>query len=109
MVDTFVADQVLAKVNLFPESHNQAVWMDESEECGTKGCIAGWACHFSDKVELVRNSYGETIPLVDGIHRSWQSAGAIALGIDEDTASNLFYTMNNEDAVHALKDILNEQ
>ena len=62
-LDLFV--ECMAHITLHPAEWRQDFWMettfsldiDEETTCGTAGCVAGWACHFSGLLD----SHGELI------------------------------------------------
>jgi hypothetical protein len=69
-----------------PESYNQGVWAEktDSERCGTKCCIAGFACLLTNSrnfdTKLKANPYGSFVS-------EW---GQELLGLDRSQANELF-------------------
>lgn len=52
-----LAYAILDHIDADPASHDQTVWFRRNE-CGTAGCFAGWALHFTGaKMAFARNSY----------------------------------------------------
>ena len=120
MFNSFVADQILGQILAFPETHDQNNW-ENTNECGTTRCIAGWAIHFSDQFEVETReqdcSCGCGAPRLrtspvrksDGSVVDWVSAGAEILGIDNVSAEILFHTFDDESAIQKLKMLANGQ
>jgi hypothetical protein len=77
------AQVVLDIIRLNPEHHDQHSWVNE---CGTTACIAGWVALLHPEMKL-----------------NHVLTGAIGLEISLPEADRLFFTFDNDQAVHALE------
>lgn len=81
--------QVRDQITRDPDSHDQGVWFHELDnDCGTVGCIAGWAAHFSGAEMGVAGVFAD-----DRYIRPYAQE---VLGITTGEASELFYAENRE-------------
>ena len=46
MTNVQLLEQVMGHIEAYPEQHNQRAFFSRNE-CGTAGCVAGWACLLS--------------------------------------------------------------
>lgn len=95
---------VLDQITTFPETHDQSLWfsVDDTEACGTVGCVAGWAAqpHLS---QLQAES-----ELNEDFYFDWEAWGKQALGLDWEQATYLFAGIRSRDEVLlALKELAN--
>ena len=108
MANDFIIDKILAQVLMFPETHDQDMFMDTAAQCGTTFCVAGWAVHFSDEYEIIETgNTGYPVRKRDHVELLWSESGQDILGITEDQANHLFFETNNEEAISYLKDLKN--
>lgn len=86
--------QTMDHILAFPDLHKQLHWASVTD-CGTAYCFAGWACVLSglaaDQKEL--EAYMFTCRLSDG--ESIEEKAQELLGIDDYTASELFFGRNS--------------
>lgn len=107
---------ILQQVTENPETHDQGIW-----DCGTRKCVAGWACHFSripirdgvvpasEVPEWLALKLGEmTVNVYDEppAYRVKDVAQEL-LGIGSEDAEELFYDASNEEAVRFLEKLVN--
>lgn len=109
MVNSANAQVLVDYFEKFPEKHLQDNWVtvDNSEPylietvennfCGTRMCVAGAAVYLLTDRETFKDC-------LDGEKR-WTHVAADVLGIDNSSASQLFYTMNNDAALGMLRAI----
>lgn len=85
-----------------PESYNQDLWGSQTE-CGTKHCIAGWACVLSGVQLSWYYAYDDDVSYTfmtkDGAHIS--TVARDLLGLSSDQAEKLFCT-GEEDSLYFL-------
>jgi hypothetical protein len=77
------------KIESEPECWDQADW---GNECGTKHCIAGWACHLSGYAPAV-NKYGDNWwgnVVKDGLTIDIEDAACKELGLEPHEGDALF-------------------
>lgn len=43
-INTDLLNRIADQIELHPETHQQDEWFYSASECGTRACIAGWAC-----------------------------------------------------------------
>lgn len=89
--------KTLEHITAHPEEWDQAVWMRQSgrTECGTAGCVAGWAVTFAGHTldfESAVIFWGEAQYLDDG--REIEQAAQDELGLTDDQADRLFAEHN---------------
>lgn len=99
-----LAQAILESIEKSPRSHSQLIW-GETWECGTTMCIAGWAAFLADEASFEftgRNEYpeyrlrtksGDLFSIVSGE----------LLGLDAENADRLFFTLDNDAAMDALR------
>lgn len=79
----------------------------QANVCGTTMCIAGTAMFLQGRLELSNEGYER----IDGVQLSgrerWIAEGAKALGLTYDQARSLFMEMDNDKALHMLKEYAN--
>ena len=115
MADNAAIDEVLGKIQAYPERHLQEHYFwpgelaagsrwdvvsadlnaPEENWCGTTGCIAGWA--IATHWEQAHSLLGED--------RWFDQAGQAILGLTKDQADTIFSTMDNEAAIRMLKHV----
>lgn len=109
MINTDMFRRIGNQIRLHPETHNQG-YFESANLCGTTRCVAGWAIHFmaldrgydvetSDLDQLAaRYAQENHLRVGDGEEASdgefIEAAAAHILGIDEDTATSVFYQMD---------------
>lgn len=93
-----------------PEKHDQSIWVSE---CGTAGCLAGWACLLSGwTVGFVDNILAREKATVlsphDGYAYSLPWVAAELLGLTGDEAAALFHPENTIAELQLMvKDLVN--
>lgn len=117
MVNISVCNDIIATLTTHPELHDQSTWTspqetqdgDVTEEtCGTTGCIAGWASikyfNLQPAVRQYEGGWREFFYAPPRGH-DWESAGCEALDIESTTGNMLFYIVDEEAAISALRDL----
>lgn len=104
------AQDIVDYIEAHPDQHEQTTfWSAQGVRpegasdniCDTTMCIAGTAV-------LLTEGLGTMIELRDGGSADeWEAKGAHALGLDEHEALRLFYTMDNDAAVEAVRAVAN--
>lgn len=118
MVNIDITQRVYNHILENPDKFNMKDWvtvpvgrldsMGRGEACGTVACIAGHAAIMDNRAKLIvsRNLSGVIVDAYWEPEYNWRHDGAMALGIDESLASELFYLNNNQDAMNALRILL---
>jgi hypothetical protein len=88
--------KTLEHITAHPEEWDQGVWMRQSNrtECGTAGCVAGWALTFAGHELDFESCFfpNEALDLIDG--RPIETVAQAELGLTEDQANALFSEHN---------------
>lgn len=95
-----LAQQVLTQVTLHPETHDQSNVMNE---CGTVGCIAGWACVICG-VSAFMEKAEELLGLTEE-----ESDDLFSGGISEDQACELLADMIRQAILFRAEDRAEEE
>jgi hypothetical protein len=111
MVNVQLLEQTMRHIIDHPETHDQGIWVSDKEDCGTTACFAGWACLLSGAkqydVTLSQSTFSADTA------SGWIRADDLAvqlLGIDEDTATNLFDGDNTvDDLQRIVKQLVNRE
>ena len=85
------AQLVLDQIRMHPETHDQRFWTPlhaTVAECGTVMCVGGWVIYVNGVSLEQFDYYGTAREL---------------LGLSDNDAHNLFYTIDDASAVHALE------
>lgn len=125
--------EVLDYLLTHPDVHDQTSWCQDDEAfldeednlCGTTMCIAGTAAFLSGRM-VFRKRFGELSAVCDGVPLmeradgfnsrgeqvadcgEWfEEVGAEYLGLDRSQAHDLFMNMDDDDALHTLKEYAN--
>ena len=125
--DQIYRDRATALANMLtlrPERHVQSTFgsVEPENECGTVACVAGWAAlaqsgrvmiasdgvmtwaELRSVVELSGSGMNFVPTLYDPNITAWaQVAGRVWLGLTEESADALFFTMRNAVAVEILR------
>ena len=102
-----LAYRVLDFLDAHPEQHAQGVWIGKGE-CGTIGCLAGWACLLSGDQPSMPDEPDDPEEETERVHVAWQresrfipARAAELLGIPFDNAlwasGGLFYAYNTRE------------
>lgn len=93
--------EIREQITSHPGTHNQEEWGERSE-CGTTHCIAGWAAALSGaQLTWTDDTYGFS----QLYHANGEDPGTYAarlMGLDTREAWQLFYKLNNADALAEL-------
>lgn len=99
--------KVLHFIEANPAQHDQADWMRESDgDCRTTACIAGWTCILGLNLPLraTHSCLGEDPEYYyEEPADTWAVTAASLLNIDTPLARALFTRTTNEEAVRALR------
>ena len=103
---------VADRIEFEPEKWDQSYWIhlgisqvfstpeslagsgDETGECGTSFCVAGWAVKLTPRDQIEQLGHDDAGCLNRGSSGAWQDAGAAALGLTYACASELFSGFN---------------
>ena len=104
-------EQVLAAIAAEPSQHEQQYFGRVVEGCNTTYCIAGWACHLDPATLLIWGEWSVWVTRrtkylsmdVDDDEYLEQRAATL-LGLSEDDAERVFYTMDNDQVLADLYD-----
>ena len=104
-----LAEKVVAHVTAHPDSHFQGMWMSGADapvnECGTTGCLAGWAVTLNAQEGETPRQALERIARDIGIYPSWESVAAELLTPprrSQDPVPGIFLVMDEGRAVRGL-------
>lgn len=105
-INTDLMLQIREQITSNPELHDQTSW-GEQKDCGTTHCIAGWACAMTGaQLDWYTDHHGYTwLRTVNDSEDPEVYAGR-ALGLDEDTAHTLFYSMSKDGALTLLDKLI---
>lgn len=97
MINRELFRKVYDQITAHPETHDQ----DEFESsCGTTRCVAGWALHFYNPNQDIRQTAFE---INDSVHGGPGNAARKILGLSEHQAGRLFYEVSDKEAVEIVK------
>lgn len=82
--------QIRDRIKAHPEEHDNWSWEYSGAECGTTRCTAGWAIHFQNPNQRIRETQAQLG------YRSYTEAGRDLLGLTRDEAEYLFFNDNEE-------------
>lgn len=96
-------DAVVAHIEAHPEQHNQGEWI-----CGTAACVAGRTVLMSGWKPVYFNLPAlDTVSVEkDGQERGVRGLAQELLGLDRDTANELFWATNTVDDIRRIRDEL---
>lgn len=104
-----LAEKVVAHVTAHPDSHFQGTWMSGADtpvnECGTTGCLAGWAVTLNAREGETPRQALERIAWDMTMLPSWESVAAELLTPphrSQDPVRHIFHVMDEERAVREL-------
>ena len=126
-----IAEKVFRAVFASPKHHRQSNWVRVPEVesgknlhvdydemvggniCGTTACLAGWATLAAGyRIDAEMDDYGQTHLTLKDSNNDFVTSGVVdlpllglgqnALGLDEDTANTIFYTMDERVAIAML-------
>jgi hypothetical protein len=106
-VNLDLLDAVVEHIDTHPEEHDQSDWI-----CGTTACVAGrvalfsgWRPVFNPPCGLAFCDCHTHTGLVekDGQRRRVSGVAQDLLGIDDDTADDLFFGGNDVDDIHRIQ------
>jgi hypothetical protein len=106
-----LAEKVLKHVTEHPDSHFQEAWMSGSDrpvnlnECGTFGCLAGWAVTLNARPAETPRQALHRIARYIGIFPSWESVAAELLtppGCSQEPVRDIFHTASEKAAISGL-------
>ena len=111
IVNIELAEKVLKQVKENPEQHDQHNWITKSD-CGTRACLAGWTVHIAGLrpgtwIEGPVWSAWSTVS-VGGVERNIDRVAAELLGMDEESADRIFYTLSNEHSIELFTEAIEE-
>lgn len=100
--------EIREQITSHPGTHNQDSWGEQSS-CGTTHCIAGWACAMTGAhLNWYTDHHGYTwLRTVNDSEDPEVYAGR-TLGLDEDAAKRLFYSMTKDAALTFLDKLIEE-
>lgn len=113
MANAEKCQEVLDYLLAHPQYHNQSYVIsqvedniDEENICGTTMCIAGCAMFLDNPKEFMQVFSDPDIG--EGLEpHDWETRAAKILGLTGFEAADLFWVMNNDQALHALKEYAN--
>lgn len=85
---------VLDHIDREPEAHSQAYWCVETS-CGTRMCVAGWACYLAGDLAVFDQEYSRYAHRViteDNEEVSIEHRAQSLLGLSFDQANSLFFS-----------------
>lgn len=102
-------ERVLAAIAAEPNQHDQRYFGRETEGSNITYCIAGWACHLDPDTLLIWGewSYGSSqrfLSMALADDRNLEQRAATLLGLSEEDANRVFYTMDNDQVLADLYD-----
>ena len=119
MPNTELFAKIRDMIREHPEQHDQSAWESQPvDECGTTRCVAGWAVYLEAGAPLLTSDSGvyltpevEALGLRLGLVRGGfeddlDMIPVIAqrlLGLDDRQAHQLFYRMNNQQALEQVE------
>lgn len=98
--------KVLGHIVAHPEDHDQEQWETHSPSCGTQRCVAGWAVHFEAPQSRHLEGAMQYVADRDNIHYDYitfSNIGRHLLGLTYAEADELFFEVDNEQAVELLR------
>jgi hypothetical protein len=105
---------VLKHVMRNPRLHDQGVWLMRDPECGTVGCIAGWAVELGEHTRVLwtdqdRNGNADYVVVNDKVNprykNSMLAAAAYELGLDSEEADRLFFTTDLDEVWEVVEEL----
>lgn len=88
--------QIADQIEREPQFHNQDTWEGTNAHCGTTRCVAGWAIFLAEGRESLR--YQMNAADGDVFEKAMD-----LLGLDDQSASDLFYNFNNYSALQMVR------